>query len=481
MKPGLLARTLLILGVGTLPACGTLPFALPEMLIPATWSQRPAGSEAAAASLADLAPADLLPAPELAALLEEALRDSSDLRIAIERVELARAQYGLERSNQWPTLALSGSTTRQRLPGANPSENVIGENGSLALSNPAWEIDIWGKLGDRSEAARQQLLASEATAQAVRTSLVAQVATSFLELLDLDNQLAISRRTLDSRRHALRLANARFEEGITSLLDVRQAESLLAGAEVALADQERRVRQTENALSVLIGRPPGPIERRSRLVELPLPREALAGLPSELLLRRPDILAQEHALRSANADVSAARKAFLPSISLTTMLGFVSPQLSQLFTGDRYAWSVQPAVSLPLFTGGRLQSALAASEAQQRILTEQYKATVRQAFREVSDALVAVERTNQQQEASRKVAEANRERLKLSNARYLSGIASYFEVLDAERQLFDSELAHSQASRLAQQSVIQLYRALGGGWQRPDEPTGSRAALSPGA
>lgn len=465
MKPGLLARTLLILGVGTLPACGTLPFALPEMLIPATWSQRPASSEAAAASLADLA-------PELAPLLDEALRDSSDLRIAIERVELARAQYGLERSNQWPTLALSGSTTRQRLPGANPSENVIGENGSFGLSNPAWEIDLWGKLADRSEAARQQLLASEATAQAVRTSLVAQVATSFLELLDLDNQLAISRHTLDSRRHALRLANARFEEGITSLLDVRQAESLLAGAEVALADQERRVRQTENALSVLIGRPPGPIERRSRLVELPLPREALAGLPSELLLRRPDILAQEHALRSASADVSAARKAFLPSISLTTMLGFVSPQLSQLFTGDRYAWSVQPAVSLPLFTGGRLQSALAASEVQQRILTEQYKATVRQAFREVADALVAAEQTSLQQEASRKVAEANRERLKLSNARYLSGIASYFEVLDAERQLFDSELAHSQARRLAHQSVIQLYRALGGGWQRPDELAG---------
>lgn len=473
MKSGLLARTLLILSVGTLPACGTLPFALPEMLIPATWSQGPAASEAAAASLADLAPADLLPAPELSALLEEALRDSSDLRIAIERVELARAQYGLERSNQWPTLALSGSATRQRLPGANPSENVIGENGSFGLSNPAWEIDLWGKLADRSEAARQQLLASAATAQAVRTSLVAQVATSFLELLDLDNQLAISRHTLDSRRHALRLANARFEEGITSLLDVRQAESLLAGAEVALADQERRVRQTENALAVLIGRPPGPIERRSRLVELPLPREALAGLPSELLLRRPDILAQEHALRSASADVSAARKAFLPSISLTTMLGFVSPQLSQLFTGDRYAWSVQPAVSLPLFTGGRLQSALAASEAQQRILTEQYKATVRQAFREVSDALIAVEQTTLQQEASRKVAEANRERLKLSNARYLSGIASYFEVLDAERQLFDSELAYSQAKRQAHQSVIQLYRALGGGWQRPGEPVAS--------
>ena len=469
MKPGLLARTLLILGTGPLTACGSLPFALPEMLIPSGWSQQPASAKAAAANLADLAPGDLLPAPELAALLDEALRDSSDLRIAIERVELARAQYGLEQSARWPTLALSGSATRQRLPGANPSENVIGENGSFALSNPAWEIDLWGKLADRSEAARQQLLASQATAQAVRTSLVAQVATSFLELLDLDNQLAISRRTLDSRHHALRLANARFAEGITSLLDVRQAESLLASAEVAVADQERRVRQTENALSVLIGRPPGPIERRTRLAELPLPREALAGLPSELLLRRPDILAQEHALRSASADVSAARKAFLPSLSLTTMLGFVSPQLSQLFTGDRYAWSVQPAVSLPLFTGGRLQSALAASEAQQRIVTEQYKATVRQAFREVSDALIAVEQSTVQQEASRKVAEANRERLKLSNARYLSGIASYFEILDAERQLFDSELAHSQSKRQAHQSVIQLYRALGGGWQQPDE------------
>lgn len=466
MRPGAHVRLLLALAATALAGCSSLPFSLPEIAMPSLWPAPPAADSR---SLAERPPADLLAAPELPALLDEALRDSSDLRLAVERVDLARAQYGLERANRWPTLALSGSATRQRLPGIDPQENVIGENGSFALANPAWEIDLWGKLADRSEGARQRLLASEATAQAVRTSLVAQVATAFLELLELDNQLAISRQTLDSRRHGLRLANARFAEGIASQLDVRQAESLLAGTEVALADQERRLRQTENALAVLLGRPPGPIARHSRLAELPLPQAALAGLPADLLLRRPDIRAQEHVLRAASADVSAARKAFLPSLSLTTLVGFASPELSQLFTGDRYAWSVQPALSLPLFTGGRLRSALDASEAQQRIAVEQYKATVRQAFREVSDALVAFEQASRQREAGRQVAQANRERLRLTNARYLSGIASYFEILDAERQLFDSELALSQTTRLMHQSIIQLYRALGGGWQPPDD------------
>lgn len=194
-----------------------------------------------------------------------------------------------------------------------------------------------------------------------------------------------------------------------------------------------------------------------------MPAALNAGLPSDLLQRRPDIRAAEESLRAAGASVDAARKAFLPRISLTTLLGFASTDLGQLFDSGRYAWSLQPSVGLPLFDGGRLQAGVEVAEAQQRILVEQYKATIRQAFREVSDALAAFERLTEQGDATRRVVQANRERLRVSNARYLAGISSYFEVIDAERQLFDSELAQSQTRRALQQAIVQLYRALGGG------------------
>ncbi|HMZ30737.1 MAG TPA: TolC family protein, partial [Thauera aminoaromatica] len=199
------------------------------------------------------------------------------------------------------------------------------------------------------------------------------------------------------------------------------------------------------------------------LDELRTPARLEAGLPAELLQRRPDIRAAEQNLRAAGASVEAARKAFLPRITLTTLLGFASTDLGRLFDSDRYAWSLQPTLGLPLFDGGRLQAGVEVAEAQQRILVEQYKATIRQAFREVADALVAFEHLTEQRAATRRLVHANRERLRVSKARYLAGISSYFEVIDAERQLFDSELGLAQATRGAQQAVVQLYRALGGG------------------
>ena len=258
---------------------------------------------------------------------------------------------------------------------------------------------------------------------------------------------------------------ARFEEGGSSILDVRQAESLLASFEQALADQQRRLAQAENALAVLIGRNPGPIARSARLDTLQLPTSVMAGIPSELLGRRPDIRAAEEALRGAGANVEAARKAFLPRLTLTTLLGFASPDLGQLFDSGRYAWSLQPALGVPLLDGGQLRSGVDLAETQQRILVEQYKATIRQGFREVSDALIDFQRLSEQRDASRRVVSANRERLRLSKALYLAGISGYFEVLDAERQLFDTELTLSQTTRATHQAVVQLYRALGGGWK----------------
>jgi outer membrane protein, multidrug efflux system len=458
-----------------LAACQTAPFVAPEVPVPAHWAHAPsaaapappaaAGTTASPGRLADRPWAQVFPVPELTALIDEALVGGSELVVAVERVELARAQYGLERAALFPSINAAGAVTRQRMPGADPSSNVISEGANLGLVMPAWEIDLWGKLAARTEAARRDVLASAALAEGVRISLAAQVSTLYLELLDLDSQLAISRRTLDGRRHSLRLTRARFDEGVSSILDVRQAESLVASSEQSIAELQRRGAQNENALSVLLGRNPGPIARSARLDALALPAETLAGLPSELLQRRPDIRAAEEALRGASANVEAARKAFLPSVSLSTMLGFASPALGQLFDSGRYAWSLQPAIGLPLFDAGRLQSGVDGAEAQRRILVEQYRATIRQAFREVSDALVALETLGVQSEASRRVMVANRERVRISRARYLAGVASFFEVLDAERQLFDSEVALSQVTRNRHQAVVQLYRALGGGWR----------------
>lgn len=450
-------------GALLLTGCETLPFVKPEVPLPQQWQGAP---QTGPASLADRSWAEVLPVPELSALIDEALAHNSDLAIAVERIELARVQYGIDRAARLPSLRLDAAATRQRMPGAHPTDNQMGESGTAGLSITAWEIDLWGKLGDRAEAARRELLAQEALAQGVRISLAAQVASLYLDLIDLDNQIAIAERTLDSRRRALRLNQRRHAEGISSIIDVQQAESLLASAEQTLADQRRRRGLSENGLAVLLGRMPGPVARTQALSALPLPGALLAGLPADLLLRRPDIVAAEESLRGAEASIAAARKAYWPSITLSTLVGFASPLLSQLFDSGRYAWSVQPAIGLNLFDGGRVRFGIERAESQQRILVEQYKATIRQAFREVNDQLVAFEQLDQQRQAAERVVVANRGRHKAADARYLSGVSSYFEVLDAERQLFDSELSLSQTTRAVHQSIVQLYRALGGGWRR---------------
>jgi outer membrane protein, multidrug efflux system len=447
-----------------LSACQGTAYLAPEVAIPDGWTRaHTTQQQASAQSLTDQPWVQVFPVPELTALIDEALQNSSDIAIAVQRVELARAQLGLEQSALLPSVNAVGTVSRQRAPAGNPAGNTASGGASASLAVPSWEIDVWGQLAARNEAARRELQASTALADGVRISLAAQVATLYLDLLDLDNQTAITQRTLSGRQQSLRMTRARFSEGVSSLLDVRQAESLVASSEQALADQARRTAQAENALSVLLGRNPGPIPRSTQLNALALPAEALAGLPSALLQQRPDIRAAEESLRGASANLEVARKAYLPSITLTTMLGLASPGLSTLFDSGRHAWSVQPAVGLPLFDGGRLRSGVALAEAQQRILVEQYRATIRQAFREVNDALVALEQLKRQREASQRSVEANRDRMRITRARYLDGIASYFDVLDAERQLFEAELSQSTLTRNHVQAVVQLYRALGGG------------------
>lgn len=430
--------------------------------LPAAW-RAPADSQD---SLAERPFGDLFRDTELSALIDEALRNNRDLRIAAQRVELARAQYGIQNSALWPTLAADGSVTRQQMPSAlSATDNTSSSLYRAGLAVPAWEIDLWGRLRSLSDGALRTVESTEALQRFVQVGLVSRVAAGWLDLLEIDQSLEISRRTAQSRIESLRIVTLRFNAGVVSKVDVTQAQTSLAQAQAATAALLQRRGLQENALSILAGRNPGPVVPSRPLASYDLPATLPAGIPSTLLTRRPDIRAAELALAASQANVDAARKAFLPSVSLTGFLGFVSPQLSQLIDSDRLAYSVQPAITLPLFTGGRLTSNLAGAQAQQAIATEDYARTTQAALREVEDALVRFQRLREQQTAIQQIVDASHERLRLVELRYKNGISGYFEVLDSQRQLFDAELQLTQISSGLYASIIELYRALGGGWQ----------------
>ena len=445
-------------------ACTSPAFQTPVTPIPNNWEISGKNSP----SMANEPWEQVFPIPELTVLVEEALTNNADILVAAQRVSIAGAQYGIARSVIFPSISANASLVRQRAPGINPNANTVSESANLGLLSASWEIDIWGKLQDQSDAARSQYLASTAFYQGAQISLAAQVATLYLELLDLDNQIRISSQTVAFRRKGLRINQVRYEEQIAPVLDVYQAQSLLASAEQILFDQQRRLQLTENALSVLLGRNPGPIARTRTLESLQMPANLYAAIPSALLDRRPDILGAEEQLRAAAANVSAARKEYLPSLSLTTALGLASPGLGSLFQSGRYAWSLQPGMSTSLFSAGRIGFGVDVAESEQEILIQQYKSTIRTAFKEVNDALINLQQRGLEKEAGQRVVAANTARVKASNARYLTGIAPFFEVLDAQRQLLESQIVLSQLQRSHYQAAIELYRALGGGWTRQD-------------
>jgi multidrug efflux system outer membrane protein len=435
----------------------------------------PEGWQSAAltdSSLADKPWGELFDKPELSTLIDTALNNNRGLHIAAERVELARARYGIERSALYPSVSATTGFTNQRQPQVNArqAENTDFDVVALGLEVPSWEIDLWGRLRSATEAARQQLLASENTRRALRVSVIAQVSTGYLELLELDAQSETAQKAIDLRRSSLDMVRKRYAGGIAAAIDVRQAEALVAGAEQTAAAVKIRRAQTENNLAVLLGRNPGPIARTARLsdyyTEAP---ELPAGLPSQLLERRPDVLAAERQLVAAGASLDAARKAFFPVISLTGFLGFASPELDQLFNGDRNAWTVTSAITAPIFTAGRLRSNVESAQAQQRIALEQYLATIQNAFREVDDALAAYTWLMEQRDALQRLVEANRERLRLADIRYRGAVSGYFEVLNAQQDLFESELLLAQVTRSVYSSVVQLYAALGGGASAPGQ------------
>jgi multidrug efflux system outer membrane protein len=402
----------------------------------------------------------LLPDPQLDALIAEALAANSDLRIAAQRIELARAQFQIQRSDRLPNLNAVGGYNRERR-----FENTT-ELWSGALAVPSWEIDLWGRVASLTESAQQRFFAVEANRRGVEVSITAEVASAYLSLLALDAQVQLAERTLRSRESSESIIEERRAAGIASRLDLSQATILSDAARLTLQELRRLQSRQENGLAILLGRTPGPIERSPTLLASDVPAQLPAGLPSALLNRRPDLLAAEAQLRAADLDVDAARKAFLPAFSITGSIGLISSEFKDLL--DDEAWSVAPGAALPIFNAGRLRANLRGNQAQQAIAAETYLFAVRNAYREVENALVDHQSYRNQAETSAEIVAIARQRLDLTDKRYREGVSSYFEVLDANRVLFANELDHIRTQQAALASMIELYRALAAEWIAPE-------------
>jgi multidrug efflux system outer membrane protein len=423
-----------------------------------------------AASLADLKWFEVFSDPRLQELIRTALDRNHDIREAAARVEAARANLGITRSNQFPTIdaGVSATATRAAASGSVPLPPGVDQTrtiGTASIGLSPFEVDLWGRLRRATEAARADLAASEEARKAVTSVLVADVATAYFTLLELDLELAIARRTLSVREDSLALIRNRERGGLGTLLDVRQGEQLVYGAAQVVPNLEQLIEQTENQISFLLGGAPGAVPRNRALTDQVQPPAVPAGLPSALLDRRPDIRAAEQNLVAANAIIGVARAAYFPRISLTGLLGFQSDQLSSLFTGPARIWQFVPQVTQPIFTAGRLGSNVRLAEAQQQIALVQYERAIHGAFRDVSDALIEYQKVREIRAQQEQLVATLRDRSRMSYVRYLGGIDTLLNALDADRDLFDAELRLAQTTRDELLAVVQLYRALGGGWQ----------------
>jgi multidrug efflux system outer membrane protein len=403
---------------------------------------------------------------ELERLIGIALAENKGVLIAAARVEEFYGRYGVQRGQQFPQVGVQADAGSQRLSRVStppiPSGDVTADFFVVDLG-VAFELDLWGRLRRASEAARADLLAVEENRRTVILSLVAAVATAYVNLLDLDRQLEVARNTVNSRAESLRIFEIRFEGGVISEMELQQVRSEYEVALAAIPLLEAQIAQQENNLSVLLGRNPGPIARGGVLDALVLPTVP-AGLPSELLERRPDIRQAEQQLIAANARIGVAKAAFYPSISLTGLLGSASDDLSDLFTGPAKTWSYAATLGQPLFTGGTLLGQLRVSEAQQKQALLAYQQAIQTAFGEVENALVDQARTRERVAVQHRQVSALQRYAELARLRYDDGYTSYIEVLDAERSLFEAQLQLTQTQGQLYFALIELYRALGGGW-----------------
>jgi outer membrane protein, multidrug efflux system len=430
---------------------------------PAFRGQPEASASAAAASLASESWSMVFPDPTLQELVRTALQQNTDMRLAALRLVEAQAQLGITHADEFPSVSAGVNVLGERPSVALgfPSANVVA---FAAQGSVAWELDFWGRYRRATEAARAQLVASAWGQRAVATTLVSQVANAYFGLRALDLELDISRRTLDSRRESLRLTRVREQGGVTSILDVRQAEQLVYGATAEIAALEREIAQQENFINVLLARNPGPIDRGLALTGQPHPPEVPAGLPSTLLTQRPDIQQAEQGMVAANAQIGVARAAYFPSIALTGSGGFESIALTALFAGPNAIWSATAGLTQPLYTAGRTRSQEALARARYEEAVVSYQQTIRQAFREVSDALIGYAKTREAREQQVLLVASAQDARRLAQVRYEGGATSYLEVLDADTRLFVAELALSQIQLSELSAFVEIYRALGGGW-----------------
>ncbi|MBL9071940.1 MAG: efflux transporter outer membrane subunit [Sphingopyxis sp.] len=407
---------------------------------------------------------DFFADPQLAVLIARAVERNRDLAIAVARIEEARGQYRIQDADRLPTVGASAGATRSRGASLTGVGTDTTNRYSVGVGVTSFELDFWGRVKNLSDAARSQYLATGQAERAFRLTLVRDVASAYFASRGAEEQIKLAEATVTSRKEGLRIARLRLDAGVTSALDYRQSETLLTQAETELASLRLAKAQSDNFLAVLVGGPlPPDLPAPLPLAAQSSPPALSAGLPSDLLVARPDILSAEEQLRAARANVGAARAAFFPSISLTGSVGFASSSLDNLFGNNGLTWSFGPSISLPIFDFGRNKGNLTVAEARENIAVATYEKTVQTAFREVADALAGRRYLAEQVEAQERGTLAQRRIADLARKRYREGVSTYLEVLDAERNLFAAEQALIELRRAQVDNLVTLYVALGGG------------------
>jgi multidrug efflux system outer membrane protein len=456
-----------------LAGCAVGPnYQRPAVQVPAAFRTAAPQGLPEAASLANMKWWEVFKDEQLQQLVRTSLVQNYDLRDAVARVDAARANLGITRSNQYPQVNATGALEVTRLSRDGsfvlPQSFVANQNrtwGQATLNLLSFEVDLWGRLRRATEAARANLLSAEDNRKAVVVTLVGDVATSYFTLRQLDTELEISQRTLATRQESLRLTQTRQSGGVANLLDLRQAEQLVDTAAETIPQLQQQIGQTENQINLLMGNNPGTVVRGRGLNDQEMPPEVPAGLPSALLERRPDIQEAEQNLIAANAQIGVAKAAYFPQLSLSGFLGGQSTQLTSLFSGPHSAWSLVPQLAQPIFTGGRLKNGVRLSEAQKQSAVIQYQKTIQTAFTEVSNALIAHQRVRESRTQQEGLVTTLEDRKRLAYLRYRGGVDTQLNALDADRDLFQAELTLSQIKLNELVSVVQLYKALGGGWE----------------
>ncbi len=467
--------TALVLAAASVAGCSFIPAHVrPEAPVPTRYPGDASTVAPNGPAAADIEWQRYFGDARLQRLIEAALQHNRDLRIAVLNIEQARAQYQVRRADELPIVNAGATALRQPKVGDNGSRGSISSTYTAGLQITSYEFDFFGRVRSLSQAQLAQYLGTEEARKTVQISLIASVANGWLGLLADDELLAVTRQTLATREESMKLTQLKFDHGASSELDLRQAESLLEGARVALAQQLRQRAQDENALALLLGQPvpadalpattPTSDIATSALRETVLP-DLPAGLPSDLLNRRPDIRQAEQQLIAANANIGAARAAFFPRITLSTSIGGASTELSGLFKAGSFAWSFAPQLVVPIFDAGRNQANLDAAQVGRDIAVAQYERAVQSAFREVADTLAGRATLSEQLRAQQAQAKAEETRTRLADLRYRNGASSYLDVLDAERSLFTAQQAVVQAQAAERQNRVTLYKVLGGGWK----------------